>query len=135
MFEGFDPAQYEDEARERWGHTEAYRESQRRAARYTEADWREIRDEGDAIEQAFADLLRAGESATGDAARAVAERHRAHISRWFYDCSPQTQRGLAEMYIADDRFAQHYERRAAGLATYVHDAILASAGGEAAVSR
>ena len=25
MFDGFDPAEYEDEARERWGHTEAYR--------------------------------------------------------------------------------------------------------------
>src|SRR5512135_2408490 len=26
MFEGFDPSEYDDEVRERWGHTEAYRE-------------------------------------------------------------------------------------------------------------
>ena len=32
MFEGFDPAEYEDEVRERWGDTDAYRESTRRAA-------------------------------------------------------------------------------------------------------
>src|SRR5437763_8205987 len=32
MFEGFEPAEYEDEARQRWGHTETYRESTRRTA-------------------------------------------------------------------------------------------------------
>jgi MerR family transcriptional regulator, thiopeptide resistance regulator len=139
MFDGLDPSEYEDEARERWGHTDAYRESRRRAARYGEAEWRQIRDETEDIERAFAELMRAGEPASGEAARALAERHRAQISRWFYEGSPQMHRGLAEMYIADDRFAQHYERRAPGLAAYVHDAILANANanadGRAAVSR
>ena len=36
MFEGFDPTEYEDEARERWGHTDAYRESARRTQAYGE---------------------------------------------------------------------------------------------------
>ena len=36
-------------------------------------------------------------------------------------------RGLAEMYISDQRFADNYERVAQGLARYVHDAILADA--------
>ncbi len=72
-------------------------------------------------------LLRAGEPADGAAARALAERHRRHISRWFYPCSPQMHRGLAEMYIADERFAGNYERAAPGLAAYFHDAILANA--------
>ena len=36
---------------------------------------------------------------------------------------------LAEMYIADPRFAAHYERVALGLAQYVHDAIVAAHGG------
>lgn len=34
---------------------------------------------------------------------------------------------LAEMYIADERFARTYERQAEGLAAYVHDAIVANA--------
>src|SRR6185312_8429907 len=37
MFTGFDPSEYEEEARERWGHTEAYQESMRRAGQYGEA--------------------------------------------------------------------------------------------------
>ena len=36
MFEDFDPTPYEQEARERWGHTDAYRESARRTAGYGE---------------------------------------------------------------------------------------------------
>ncbi|HZD03899.1 MAG TPA: MerR family transcriptional regulator, partial [Longimicrobiales bacterium] len=35
LFEGFDPSEYEDEARERWGGTEAYAESARRARGYS----------------------------------------------------------------------------------------------------
>ena len=58
---------------------------------------------------------------------AIAEDHRQHISRRFYDCSPELHASLADMYVADERFAAHYERRAAGLAQYVHDAVKANA--------
>jgi DNA-binding transcriptional MerR regulator len=134
MFDGFDPSEYEDESRERWGHTEAYRESARRTATYGDEEWGQIRAEWEEIVRAFAALLAAGEPATGEAARAVAERHRQHITRWFYPCSLQIHRGLAEMYVSDDRFKQNYERQAAGLAAYVHDATIANAGGQPALS-
>jgi DNA-binding transcriptional MerR regulator len=124
MFEGFDPGEYEEEARERWGHTEAYQESARRTAAYGEAEWNEIRAEAESITRELVALMRAGQPADGPQVRALAERHRAHISRWFYPCSPQMHRGLAEMYVADDRFARVYEREAAGLAAYFRDAIV-----------
>ena len=127
MFDGFDHSAYEQEARERWGHTEAYRASARRAARYGETEWREIKAESEKIVQAFAQLLAAGEPADGAAARAVAERHRRQISRWFYPCSPAMHRGLGELYVADERFARSYEQVAPGLAAYVRQAILANA--------
>lgn len=125
MFDGFDPSEYEDEARERWGHTAAYQESARRTRSYGEAEWNEIRRESSEIVDGLAALMRAGEPADSAAARALAERHREHLSRWFYPCSPQMHRGLGEMYVADDRFAQAYEREAPGLAAYFHDAIVA----------
>ena len=133
MFDRFDPSEYEDEARERWGQTDAYRQSRERASNYGDAQWSQIKDEAEQIIDGFAQLMRDGEPATGDGARAVAERHRLHISRWFYDCSSRTHAGLAEMYVADERFAQTYERRAPGLAAYVHDAIIANAQQQPAV--
>jgi DNA-binding transcriptional MerR regulator len=126
MFDGFDAAQYEDEARERWGHTEAYRESARRTAAYGDDEWRAIKAESDGVIDAFVALLADGAPPDGAAARAVAERHRRQISRWFYECSPEMHRGLAEMYVSDPRFTKTYEDRAAGLAAFVHDAIVAN---------
>ena len=127
MFEGFDPSEYEEEARERWGETDAYRESAARAAEYGEQEWAAIRSESEQIVSDFAALLDARELATGDRARSLAERHRQHISRWFYACSAQMHRGLGEMYMTDRRFARNFEHHRVGLAAYVRDAIAANA--------
>jgi DNA-binding transcriptional MerR regulator len=122
-----DPGQYADEAQERWGDTEAYRQSQRRTKNYTKDDWLTIKAEAADIDRAFIEALTSGRPATGTAAVEAAERHRQHISRWFYDCSPEFHTGLADMYVADARFTENYERQAEGLAVYVHDAIHANA--------
>ncbi len=127
MFEGFDPAAYEAEVRERWGDTEAHRESARRTSGYGECEWRQIRAESERIVRDFASLLRAGEPATGDAAQELAGRHRKHISRWFYPCSDRMHRALGSLYVGDARFARNFEREAAGLAAYVRTAIDAAA--------
>ncbi len=57
----------------------------------------------------------------------AAESHRQMIDRWFYPCSTEMHVGLAEMYVADPRFARNYDDVEPGLAKYVHDAIVASA--------
>ena len=125
LFDGFDPAEHEDEVRERWGDDERYRESQRRTRRYRREDWEAIKAEGKAVEGKLAELFLAGVAPDHPSATAAAEAHRAMISRWFYECSPEMHRGLGEMYIADPRFAAHYDRLAPGLSQYVRDAIVA----------
>jgi DNA-binding transcriptional MerR regulator len=119
--------EHTEEARQRWGETGAWQQSQRRAAAYTKDDWITIKAEADAGVSGFAGALRAGEPATGPVAMDLAEAHRQHISRWFYDCGYDMHRGLAEMYISDARFTANYDKVAPGLAQYVHDAILANA--------
>ena len=127
VFGAEDPGRYADEAQERWGNTEAFKQSQRRTKNYTKDDWLTIRGEAAEIERAFAEALTSGQPATAAAAMDLAERHRQHINRWFYDCSREFHVRLADMYVADERFAEHYERQAEGLAGYVHDAIYANA--------
>ena len=130
MFDGFDEfdhAKHAEEARERWGHTEAYQESTRRAKQYSKDDWTRIKAEGDAITREMAELLAGGHPAADPAAMEVAERHRLHISRWFYPCGHDMHVGLGEMYVADPRFTETYERYASGLAQYMRDAIRANA--------
>ena len=40
-----DPSQYEAEAEQRWGETDAYQESERRTREYTKDDWLQIKAE------------------------------------------------------------------------------------------
>lgn len=119
--------EWAEEAAERWGDTEPYRQSQQRTAAYSKEDWQRIKAEADSNVAAFAAALRAGQPASGAAAMDLAERHRQHISQYFYDCGYPMHRGLADMYLADERFTANYEGVEPGLAQYVHDAIHANA--------
>ena len=120
-------AEYAEEAEQRWGDTDAWKESGRRTAAYTKEDWITIKAEADASIAGFADAIRAGEPATGTVAMDLAEAHRQHLIRWFYDCGYDMHRGLAELYISDPRYTEPYEKMAPGYSRYVHDAIMANA--------
>ncbi|MCW2920526.1 MAG: transcriptional regulator [Thermoleophilia bacterium] len=127
---GFDPADHDAEARERWGDTDAFRESTRRTKEYTADDWRRSKVEAESIHEALAALWQAGADPAGDEALAQAEAFRAHVTRWFYDCPPELLRGLGEMYVADPRFTATYDGphgERAGFAAWVRDAWAARA--------
>lgn len=83
--------------------------------------------EADAGLRGYADAMRAGVPATSAEGMALAEANRQFISRWFYECGYDLQCGLAEMYVADERFRKTYEDVEPGLAQYVHDAVIANA--------
>jgi MerR family transcriptional regulator, thiopeptide resistance regulator len=127
IFDGFDPSKYEAEAEQRWGDTDAFKESKRRAQRYGKDDWERLGAEQSAIyADAWAALL-AGRAPDSEPAMAIAERHRQSIDRWFYPCSYQMHRGLADMYEQDSRFAENIDKHGAGLTPFLAAAIRANA--------
>lgn len=126
VFEDFDPAEYEAEVEERWGDTDAYKESARRSKGYKKADWELIKAEQEANGARMLEVYQAGVAADDDRATDVAEEARLLIDKWFYPLSRQMHTGLAEMYLADPRFTATYEKMAPGLAQWWHDAILAN---------
>ncbi|HZA11772.1 MerR family transcriptional regulator [Mycobacterium sp.] len=117
--------EYAAEAQERWGDTEAWGQSQQRAAGYTKEDWRRIKAEGDALLADFAGAKRAGAEPGSARADELARRHRASIER-FYDCGPEMHMALASMYLADERFSRYYDDVEPGLARFVHDVVVAA---------
>ena len=122
--EGFHDAQAE--AEERWGETDAWRQSRERTKNYSKADWEEVKAESDRTHQAFTDAMDAGEPPTSDVAMGAAELHRASMQR-FYDCSYDMHRNLADLYVSDPRFTATYDEIRPGLSHYVRDAIHANA--------
>jgi hypothetical protein len=118
---------YAEEAEQRWGETEAWKQSQGRTSKYTTDDWVEVKTEMEANNAAFVSAMADGEPATSERAMDAAEQHRLHIHDRFYDLTPEFHRNLGDMYLADPRFTKNYEGIRAGMAQYVRDAIHANA--------
>ncbi|MEV1067907.1 MerR family transcriptional regulator [Streptomyces sp. NPDC050263] len=127
VFGDKDPEQYAEEAEQRWGDTEMYAESQRRAANYTKDDWKRMQAEIDAWNAWYGDLMDAGELPTGDRAMDMAEEHRQHLCTWFYDASHTFHQCLGDMYVSDERFKAFYDSTRPGLAEHLNEAIKANA--------
>lgn len=127
MFKDFRPQEYAAEVEQRWGDTEAYRESKRRTAGYTQRDFAAVKAESEALFGRLAALLDAGAAPTTTAAMDAAEEHRQHIERWFYPCPKTLHRGLGELYVNDPRFTANIDRVRSGLAAYACAAFRANA--------
>ena len=127
LFEGFDPSRYEDEARHRWGTSEAFLESEKRTRRYMPDDWTALKAEHAAVYDDAHSALRAGQRPSDEAVMEIAERHRLSLDRWFYPCSHSLHCGLASMYESDDRFRRTIDRHGQGLTSFLAEAIRANA--------
>ncbi|GAA3032549.1 MerR family transcriptional regulator [Kitasatospora albolonga] len=118
---------WETEAEQRWGGTDAWKESRRRTARYTKEDWAKLQQEQAALNERLAAAMKAGVAPGSADGTALAEEHRLQITGAFYDCGHEMHRCLGEMYVADPRFTATYEKVAPGLAHWLRDAIVANA--------
>jgi DNA-binding transcriptional MerR regulator len=127
MFNGLDDVtmgEYKREAKEKWGETDAYKESARKTAAYTKADWERIGAESSDIYVKIADLMDAGRTADDADVQAQVQRWRDHITGNFYRCGPEMVRGLGEMYVADARFTKNIDKVRPGLAAFLSKAMV-----------
>jgi len=120
-----DPGAYEDEVKQRWGNTQAFKESHIRTAGYTKAEYQAARLESDQAIQLLIDAMKEGFPPDSPRASYAARAHQDAISHWYYECTDEIHLGLADMYVSDERFTQYYETRHPGLAKYLRDAIYA----------
>lgn len=112
--------QYKEEARQRWGHTEAYKQSQERTKNWGKKDYARVGKEGEDITKAIGAAMSQGVSSAE--VQALIAKHHQHIGQ-FYDCSYEMYRNLGKMYVEDPRFTAYYEKYAKGLADFMCKAI------------
>ena len=124
----WDPV-YIEEAQAQWGDTQEWAESSRRKARMSRADWERAHEETVALETALAEAMRSGVEPGSPEANALARWHRKDFNRWF-EVSTSKQVLIARGYVADERYARYYDKRAPGLAAWLKDVIDASARSE-----
>ncbi len=113
--------EYTKEAEERWGNTDAYKESARRTKNYSKEDWARISDEQERIYRAFAANM--GQGPAAPAVRQLVADWQSLITRNFYECSKEILAGLGQMYVADERFTKNINKYGDGLAEFISLAI------------
>ena len=109
---------YAEEVRQRWGSTDAYKESQQR-----NTDFSQAASLLDAVFEEFAELDRSGISPDDEAAKIQVERLQQCITDNFYTCKNEILAGLGQMYAADVRFKNYIDKHGEGTAEFVSQCI------------
>lgn len=114
---------YTEEARQKWGETDAFKQSTERVKKMGEEGLNEVLKESGKLTEEIAQCMKDGESPEGEATQRLIAKHYDGL-RAFYEPNAQIYSGLASMYIADARFKATYENVAEGLAQFMHDAMM-----------
>ncbi len=114
---------YENEARERWGNTAAYREHEQKTKNYTKEDWSQANDELMAIFAEFAMCKNNGASADSTEVQELVGKLQTYITDNYYTCTDEILAGLGKMYVADERFKNNIDKYGEGTADFVAEAI------------
>lgn len=115
--------QYEDEVKQRWGVTDAYKESQAKTADYSKDKWNDVLGGLNGVFAEFAECKKCGESADGDAAHRLVKKLQGYITANFYHCTNDILAGLGQMYVCDERFKKNIDSHGEGTAEFVSEAI------------
>ena len=114
---------YENESRDRWGNTDAYREHEQKTRNYTKEKWAEANDGLMAIFAEFAACKNGSASADSTEAQTLVAKLQAHITANYYTCTDEILAGLGKMYIADERFKKNIDKHSEGTAEFASEAI------------
>lgn len=118
--------EYAKEAKQRWGDSSEYRESEKRSGKRTDEETTVMEKEQDEIFRAFAACV--GKAPDSDEARKLVIRWQEHISKWHYPCSREMLACLGQMYTGDERFMSTLDGYGEGTARIMSDAIAAYCG-------
>ena len=114
---------YKEEAKERWGHTDAYKEHAQKTKGYSKAKWNDMVEEMNAIFGEFALCMKNGGAPEGDEAQSLVKTLQDHITANYYTCTDQILAGLGQMYVADERFRNNIDKHVDGTAAFASEAI------------
>jgi len=119
-FKDDDVKEYQYEVKQRWGNTEAYKQSQAKVSKMTKAQMQKLKEDGTKHTQTIADNMYKGIDHP-DVQALIKKSHEG--VNFFYECSLDMFHNLGQMYVDDPRFTAYYEKFAPGLAVFMRDAI------------
>lgn len=122
-FDNREAEAYRDEAKEKWGNTDAYREHTRKTADYSEDKWNDLAQGMEQILAAFAACREEAPEQTE--AQKLVGQLQDYITANYYHCTKEILAGLGQMYVADERFRKNIDKHGDGTAAFISRAIAA----------
>lgn len=114
---------YEKEVKEKWGNTDAYKQSLEKTAGYTKEKQDDVNAGLMAVFADFARTMKNGISPDSTEAEAIVINLQSYITENYYNCTKEILAGLGEMYVFDERFKANIDKYGEGTAEYARDAI------------
>ncbi|MCB0703736.1 MAG: MerR family transcriptional regulator [Saprospiraceae bacterium] len=122
LYEGFTPEDVQaikTEVKGRWGEKELT-ETENRIRAMGQEGWKDQKEKQEALNKGLADLMEL-EPNHPTVQQAIYEHHQ--LMNAYYEVDETRYRGLADMYMQDDRFKAHYDNYRNGLAEFLCEAI------------
>ena len=114
---------FDNEVKQRWGNTDAYKESKQKTADYSADKWNDVNAGLDAVLAEFAVALKDETTPESESAKSLVKKLQQYITDNFYTCTDEILAGLGQMYVADDRFKTSINKNGEGTAEFISEAI------------
>lgn len=113
---------YGDEVRQKYG-DEEMDASNRKFLNMTEEDYKRFQSLEAEILKSLAEAVKAGESPKGECGRRIVALHKEWLGMTLKKYTAETHKGIANMYIADERFKNYYDKETPGCADFLQRAV------------
>ena len=114
---------YNQEVKQCYGDTEAYREYNEKTKNYTKEKRTKANDGLMAIFAEFAVLKGIGVDVASAESQVLVAKLQSHITENYYTCTDNILAGLGKMYIEDERFKKNIDKHGEGTAEFASKAI------------
>lgn len=114
---------YNQEVKQCYGDTEAYREYNEKTKNYTKEKRTKANDGLMAIFAEFAVLKGIGVDVASAESQVLVAKLQSHITENYYTCTDNILAGLGKMYIEDERFKKNIDKYGEGTAEFASKAI------------
>lgn len=114
---------YAAEAKERWGHTDAWKQSEEQVKKMGPEGLKKAGEEGAKISAKIAEAMKEGVAPKSELVQKLIAEHYNWL-RNFYEPGPEMYKGLANMYVEDERFTKNIDKQGPGLAAYMREAMI-----------
>lgn len=114
---------YGTEIRQKYGE-DSVLESNAKMMRMTEEEYKKFQKSETLIKEKLQAAVRSHADPFGEIGEEITELHKNWISMTWGQYTPEAHRGLAEMYVKDERFLEYYDEEVSGCAEFLKAAVL-----------